>query len=138
MAKHLHNGSGMCLITNVMIKFFHNLALFCVKNANFLQKYLKNHNICPCSGFASFGTDICFKSRTQIPFRLTSSCRGSWSATGSCPPAARTRRIGIRACTARLACSGVDFIKQFRPKFVEKTFVKRANYMFVYIVFMDF
>jgi hypothetical protein len=37
--------------TNVVFKFLHDLALFCVTNANFiadfLQKYLKNHNIGP-------------------------------------------------------------------------------------------
>jgi hypothetical protein len=40
------------LNTNVMINFFKNLALFCVKSAKFLvkffgEKYFKNHNIGP-------------------------------------------------------------------------------------------
>jgi hypothetical protein len=41
------------LNTNVMIQILHNLALFRVKNAifllNVLAKYLKNHNIGPCT-----------------------------------------------------------------------------------------
>jgi hypothetical protein len=42
------------LNTNVMIKFFQHLALFRVKNANFIVKFfgeniLKNHNIGPSS-----------------------------------------------------------------------------------------
>jgi hypothetical protein len=37
---------------NVMIKLLHNLALFCIKKADFFRlifrrKYLKNHNIVP-------------------------------------------------------------------------------------------
>jgi hypothetical protein len=43
--------------TNVMIKILHNLALFWIKNANFVaeyfqQKYLKIHNTGPRSGQA--------------------------------------------------------------------------------------
>jgi hypothetical protein len=49
-----------------MIKIFHNLALFCVKNAIFFrrifrQKYFKNHNIGPRLGeFSPTGWSFIF------------------------------------------------------------------------------
>jgi hypothetical protein len=71
---------GVLSKTNVMIKFFHNLALFLVKNANFFhrffgRKYFKNHNIGPWSQSYDFMDMDILKSRIMSHDTYNQGCQ---------------------------------------------------------------